>query len=69
MTTWTLCTNCSGTGHIDLDRGFGQFDVDVCPVCNGTTLVSTRSGVPALCEDEGCPHFGTPHVCIEKDPS
>lgn len=20
-----------------------------------------------LCEDEGCPHFGTPHVCINLD--
>lgn len=20
---------------------------------------------PALCEDEGCPHHGTPHVCVE----
>lgn len=21
---------------------------------------------PDLCEDEGCPNFGTPHVCISR---
>lgn len=22
--------------------------------------------VPVLCQDEGCPHFGMKHVCIEQ---
>ena len=22
-----------------------------------------------LCKDEGCPHYGTPHVCVEKGES
>lgn len=31
------------------------------------TLVLTcvREG-DSLCDDEGCPHYGTPHVCVEK---
>lgn len=25
------------------------------------------SDAPKLCEDEGCPHFGTDHICINRD--
>jgi hypothetical protein len=23
--------------------------------------------VPVLCQDEGCPQFGTKHVCVERE--
>ena len=34
-----------------------------CPACGGSIGMARKE---ELCEDEGCPHFGTPHVCISK---
>lgn len=28
----------------------------------------TAQPAPALCEDEGCPHYGTAHVCVTHPP-
>jgi len=30
---------------------------------------ASRLGATKLCEDEGCPHHGTPHVCITRSPA
>jgi len=42
-----------------------------CGTCGRSHNSSRREAMPKskaeqLCEDEGCPHHGTPHVCITK---
>ena len=29
--------------------------------------IEVRKALEDLCDDEGCPHFGTPHVCVSKE--
>lgn len=29
-------------------------------------MMETATEPEKLCEDEGCDHFGTPHICVEK---
>ena len=32
----------------------------------GEMKIFRKDMIPPLCKDEGCPHFGTPHYCVEK---
>jgi hypothetical protein len=49
---------------VGLDDILFAWDDDGC-----LTIILGIGGepLPELCTDEGCPHFGTPHVCISRD--
>lgn len=44
---------------------FGGFDVpaEAVAAVNAAIFAGARSPIHELCEDEGCDHHGTPHVC------
>lgn len=63
------CGTCGGATWSQLKDG--PKDEDYCEECGG---LKGTGGAPSpategLCEDEGCPHHGTPHVCLNKHSS
>jgi hypothetical protein len=42
---------------------------EIHPVDYIRKVLSAAPTAPKLCEDEGCPHHGTSHICVEPAPS
>jgi DnaJ-class molecular chaperone len=38
------CHECSGEGLVNVDRGFGQTDLDICKQCEGTGQIRCDTG-------------------------
>jgi DnaJ-class molecular chaperone len=38
------CRDCDGDGHVDVDRGFGQTDLDICAACKGSGEIRCDTG-------------------------
>jgi hypothetical protein len=50
-------------------NGRARFDVYDCQLVVNTTGRAIAEDIRKLklCEDEGCPNHGTPHVCINRE--